>query len=76
MSGRTNVTFSPEVGQMSGRTNVEVGQMSLFSLWSDKCQVGQMSGRTNVEVGQMSCLCIGRTNVAFLALGRTNVDVF
>jgi hypothetical protein len=49
MSSRTNVAFSPEVGQMSGRTNV--------------------------EVGQMFCLYIGRTNVAFLALGRTNVDV-
>jgi hypothetical protein len=34
-----------------------------------------MSGQTNVQVGQMSCLCLVCTKVAFLALGRTNVDV-
>ena len=49
---------------------VQVGQTLLFYP-----QVGQMSGQTNVQVGQMSCLCLVCTKVAFLALGRTNVDV-
>jgi hypothetical protein len=34
-----------------------------------------MAGRTNVKVGQMSGLCIGQTNLAFLALGWANVYV-
>ena len=47
MSGRTNVAFSNEVGQMSGRTNVHVRQMSCL-----------YTGRTNVAI-----LALGRTNV-------------
>jgi hypothetical protein len=38
MFGLTNVRSD----KRQGRTKVEVGQMSLFSLWSDKRQVGQM----------------------------------
>jgi hypothetical protein len=47
MSGRTNVAFSPEVGQKSGRTNVQIGQMSCL-----------YTGRTNVAI-----LALGQTNV-------------
>jgi hypothetical protein len=58
--GRTNVRSD----KRRGWTNVEVGQTS---------RLDKRRGWTNVEVGQMSCLCIGRTNVAFLVLGWTNV---